>query len=101
MIIIERLIQEIRPDKWAELEVLNQKYDDVEARLGYPAKKRMRSLAGPLNVNTLIIERQWESLAKMEATNELAQADPEYQALGAESISVIKSNRWELYLLLP
>lgn len=96
--IIERLIQEIRPDKWAELELLDKKYNDIEARLGYPPKRRMRSLAGPLNTNTLIIERQWESLAKMEAANELAQADPEYQVLWVESNAVIKSNRWELYM---
>jgi len=96
--IIERLIQEIYPDRWAELELLDKKYNAIEARLGYPPKKRSRSLAGALDMNTIIIEREWESLAKMEATTLLAMADPEYQAVNAESNAIIKSNRWELYM---
>jgi len=101
MIIYERMIQEIYPDKWAELELLDQKYNMVEARLGYPAKKRSRSISGKYNLNTLIIERQWESMTKMEAANELAQADPEYQALWMEGTSIIKSVHWELYMPMP
>jgi len=98
MIIIERMIQEIYPDKWAELELLDQKYNMVEARLGFPAKKRSRCISGRYSMNTLIIERQWESLAKMEAANEKGMMDPEYQALGMEGTSIIKSIHWELYM---
>ena len=98
MIIIERMIQEIYPDRWAELEVLDKKYNTAEARLGYPAKKRLRSISGRYNLNTIIIERQWESMASLEAANERSQADPEYQALWMESTSIIKSVFWELYM---
>ena len=101
MIIIERMIQHIRPDKWAELEAIDKKYNVVEARLGFPTKKRSQSLSGSLEMNTLIIERQWPSMAAMEATYEKAMADPEHQALQLEGNPIIKSNHWELYMPLP
>jgi hypothetical protein len=101
MIIIERMIQQIYPDKWEALEAIDKKYNVVEARLGFPPKKRSRCLSGGLSMNSLIIERQWESLAKMEAIQEKAQMDPEYLALYQEGTSIIKSIHWELYMPLP
>ena len=101
MIIVERMIQHIRPDKWADLDGLDKKYNVVETRLGFPAKKRYQCLSGINDMNTLIIERQWESLAKMEATFEKAMSDPEYQKLQQESTPIVKSNQWELYMPLP
>ena len=101
MIVVERLIQQIRPNKWAELEALDKKFDAVESRLGFPPKKRYRCYVGGHNTDTLIIERQWKSMAAMEAAYEKAFADPEDQALGAEAASIIKSNQYELYSPLP
>ena len=101
MIIIERMIQQIRPDKWAELEVLDKKYNVAEARLGFPPKKRYSCLTGKYEMNTLIIERQWPSLAAMEAAYEKTMTDPGYQALGKESASIIKSSHEELYMPMP
>ena len=101
MIAVERLIQQVRPDKWAELEAIDEKFNAAEARLGFPPKKRYRCYVGGHTTDTLIIERQWPSLAAMEATYEKAFADPEYQKLGAEVASIIKSNQYELYSPLP
>ncbi|HEX7620032.1 MAG TPA: NIPSNAP family protein [Anaerolineales bacterium] len=101
MVTIERMIQQVRPDKWAELEKINKKYNIVESRLGFPPKKRYQCLTGSHDSNTLIIERQWDSLAAMEATYEKTFADPEHQALVKESTSIIKSEQWELYMPLP
>ena len=101
MIVVERLIQQIRSDKWTELEALDKKYNIVEGRYGFPAKRRYRCVAGGDNSDTLIIERQWESLAAMEATYEKVIADPEWQALGAEGASIVESNRLEVYTPLP
>jgi hypothetical protein len=101
MIVIDRMIQKVYPDKWAELEEVDKKYNAVEGRLGFPPKKRYQCLTGSHEVNTLIIERQWASLAAMEATYEKAFADPEHQALGKESTSIIKNIHWELYMPLP
>jgi hypothetical protein len=63
MVIVERMIQKIRPNKWAELEAIDKKYDVVESRLGFPAKKRYQCIVGGHDTNTLIVERQWESFA--------------------------------------
>ena len=101
MICVERHIQQIRPGQWAELEAIDKKYNTVESRLGFPAKRRYRCYLGGHNINTLIVERQWESLAAMEAAYEKTFADPEYQALEAETDLVIESNQIELYAPLP
>jgi hypothetical protein len=101
MICVERLTQLVRSDKWAELEALDAKFNAVESRLGFPPKRRCRCYIGGHNSDTLVIERQWESLAVMEAAYDRAFADPAFQALGAEAILIIKSNQYELYAPLP
>jgi hypothetical protein len=101
MIVIERLIQKIYPDKWAELEEIDKRYDVVEGRLGFPPKKRYRCIYGAHDTDTLIIERQWDSYAAMEATYDKALVDPELQALWAEGTSIVRSTQGELYSPLP
>jgi hypothetical protein len=101
MIVIEHLIQHIRPGKWAGLEALDKKYNALESAMGFPPKRRLQCLAGNYDTDTIIIERQWESMAKMEAAWEKAMADPAYQALGNESLDVIETNHWELYIPVP
>lgn len=101
MIVIERMIQKIHPDKWAELEEIDKKYDVVEGRLGFPPKKRYRCVSGSHDTNTLIVERQWESFAAMEATYQKAMADPELQALWADGTPIVKSTQIELYRPVP
>ncbi len=101
MVVVERQIQQVRPDKWAELEALDKKYNLIESRCGFPAKRRYRCFMGSDNTNTLIIERQWESFAAMEAAYEKALADPEWQALGVEGVAITESDRHELYVPIP
>jgi hypothetical protein len=98
MIVIERMVQQIFPDKWAELERIDKKYNQVEARLGFPSKKRLRALIGVHPAGSLVIEREWPSLAAFEAANEKGLMDPEYQALQQESGSIIKSYHWEILM---
>jgi len=98
--IIERMIQQIIPGKWADLEAIDPKFNAVEVRLGFPPKRRYRCMVGGPSTDTLIIEREWESLAVMEAVYTKAFADPEHQALNAESISIIASMQTELYMPL-
>jgi hypothetical protein len=100
MIVVLRQIQHIYPDKWAELEAIDKKFNVVEDRLGFPAKKRYQLLSGSDEVNTLILETQWPSRAVMESTYEKAMADPEWQVLYNQG-GIIKSTYWELYHLLP
>ncbi len=101
MVILERQIQKIRPGKWAELEEIDRKYDIVEGRLGFPPKKRFQIVTGGLDSNTLIVERQWESLAAAEAAYEKAMADAEYQQLGQAVSAVVEGSQLELYTPLP
>ena len=101
MITIERMIQKIYPGKWAELEEIDKRYDEIERRMGFPAKKRYQCIFGALDTNTLVIEREWESLAAMEATYEKVMALPEYQALGKEVGSIVASSVIEVYAPLP
>jgi hypothetical protein len=101
MIVVLRQIQQIYADKWVELEAIDKKYNVVEVRLGFPPKKRYKLLSGRDEVNTLIVETQWPSMANLESTYEKALADPEYQVLFYGSSSIIKSIHWELYSVLP
>ena len=97
MIVVQRMIQQIYPGKNAELEALDKRWDAVEQGLGFPPKKRLWSIAGEHDTSTLIIERQWESMAAMEAAYEKSFADPDIQALEKEGDAIIKSSRIELY----
>jgi hypothetical protein len=101
MIAVERMIQKIYPGKWMELEEIDKRYNEIESRMGFPVKKRYQCVIGAEDNNTLIIERQWDSLAALESTYEKALADPEYQALGKEVGSIVQSSKLEVYTLLP
>ena len=52
-------------------------------------------------MNTLIVEFQWESMAKMEKIYTKAILDPEYQKLSEEAMPLIEENRWELLVPWP
>jgi hypothetical protein len=101
MIAIQMLIQKVIPGKWPALEVVTKKFNALESRLGLPAAKRYQCITGGHDSNTLIIERQWPSLAVLEATAEKIMADPEYQALVAELVGIVESEQLELYMPLP
>lgn len=98
--VLERLTQKVYATKWPDLEELDKKYDAVESRLGYPPKRRYRLFAGGDSTNTLVIEREWESLADMEAAYEKAFNDPEWQAADAEAPQIIADNQFELLMPL-
>jgi hypothetical protein len=97
MKVVERMIQAIYPGKNAELDDIDKRYDAIESTLGFPPKKRLWCISAPYDLNTLIIEREWESMAAMEATYEKSFANKDIQALGQEGQSIIKSTRIELY----
>jgi hypothetical protein len=101
MIAIERMTQKVYPGKWAELEEIDKRYNEIEMRAGFPPKKRYQCVFGGMDGNTLIIERQWECLAVMESTYEKVMADPEWQALGQEVASIVQSSQIEVFTPLP
>lgn len=97
MKVVERLIQTIYPGKNAELDDIDKRYDAIESKLGFPPKKRLWCISGPYTFNTLIIEREWESMAAMEATYEKSFANKDIQALGQEGQTIVQDSRMELY----
>ena len=99
--ILVRYIQEIARDKWTELEELDSKFNEIEERLGFPPKKRYRSLMGSHHYDTLFVDRVWDSLAKLEELTLKSMGDPEYQRLSDELLPIIKSQHVEMFLLLP
>jgi hypothetical protein len=101
MAILMREIQKVRPGKWAELEDTEAKWVSFERRVGFPEnKRRYRVYSGVDDVNTLVVEFEFESLAALEAANERAEADPEYWQLLEELGPVVESVRVELCTVL-
>jgi len=95
MVIVERLIQKVRPDKWEELEELDKEWTAIESRHGYPPKTRYRYISGGHDWDTLVVERQWESFAVAEAAIQKLNADPETQALDEKTLEIIESTQLE------
>jgi hypothetical protein len=96
--VLERMTQKIHATQWLELEELDKKFDAIECKHGYPAKKRFRLFVGGGSTNTLVIGREWESFAAMETAYEKAFMDPEWQALNMEMAGIIADNQIELLL---
>jgi hypothetical protein len=101
MIAIERMTQKIYPGKWAELEEIDKRFNEVEQKAGFPPKKRLQCVMGSLDQSMLIIERQWDSLAAMESTYEKVMADPAWQSLSKEVASIVQSSQIEVFTPLP
>lgn len=96
--VLERMTQQVHANKWSELDALDKKFEAIENKHGYPPKRRYRLFIGGRSVNTLVIEREWESLAAMEAAYEKAMSDPEWQAANMEGSEVIADAQIELLL---
>lgn len=101
MIAVERQIQKIRAGKWAALDEIEKRFAAVESRYGFPPKKRYQCVFGGCDTNTLIIERQWDSFAAMEAAYENVFQDAEHKALMAEVLEIVESQQIEVYTPLP
>jgi hypothetical protein len=101
VIIIQRLVQRVFNGKWDELEKIDKKYAEIEDKYGFPPKKRYRYLSGSYDTSTIVVEREWESLAKLEKLITKAYLDPEYQKLGDELDTIIESGSQELLVPHP
>ncbi len=102
VIILHRQVQIIKTGKWNDLEELDKKFEEIEKRIGFPdTKKRWRCLMGPHHLNTQIVEREWDSMGKMEKTTTKALLDPDYQKLVEEAEDIIEQTWWEIYTPLP
>ncbi len=96
-----RLIQRVANGKWDQLEEIDKKCTELEDKLGYPPKKRFRSLSGAYDNNVVIIEREWQSLSKMEKVMTKGFLDPELTKLYKKLDSIIEWAKTELYVPHP
>ena len=85
---------------------MGKKWDAFEESLGgFPPKRRYWTLIGVEDQGVFIWEREWESLAAMEATYEKYGADSGSIAtvskLGMETDSLVEFGRVELFTLWP
>lgn len=101
VIVIMRLIQRVANGKWDDLEEIDKKCTELEEKLGYPPKKRYRSLFGAYDNNVIIIEREWQSLSKMEKVMTKGFLDPELTKLYEKVDSIIEWTKTELYVPHP
>jgi hypothetical protein len=101
MTIMQRTICQVRPGKWEALEAYEKKWDALEERLGgFAKKRRYRCLVGGEGSHTWVWEREWESYTAAEAALQRLWKEPEAQALGEETDSLIANIRREHYVLL-
>jgi hypothetical protein len=98
MKVLERMVQKI--GDWEKIDEMDQKHNAIESNYGFPTKRRYRALAGPHTMDTLIIEREWDSMAAMEEAFTRLMADAKYQALSSSYPGVVVSSQWELYMLV-
>jgi hypothetical protein len=101
VIVIMRLFQRVKNGKCDDLEEIDKKCNEIEEKLGYPPKKRYRSLSGEYDNNVIIIEREWQSLSKMEKIMTKGFLDPELTKLDKKIDSIIDWQKTELYVPHP
>ena len=97
MRVIERRIQKVRDGQRDRVMDLENRFAAAEAPYGAPEKRRYLCIGGPYDLDTMIWEREWPSLAAMEAGYEKAFSDPAFQALADEAAVVFADGRNELY----
>jgi hypothetical protein len=97
MNIMERVIIKVRPNRWKELEKLELEYEVMEREWGFPTMRRYRPGASGMNMDVLIIEREWESYAAREKAYEKAMANKEWHILGRRSHSISESVQAEFF----
>ena len=100
MRMLERQVKRVALGKMAEVDEFRRKAMAIESRYGFPPQKRYGYLCGE-DTRTLVIEREWESLAAMEEAFAKVEADAEYQKLGQTSQGLYELVRFELLVPMP
>jgi len=98
MKVMERRTQTLEKGAWDVFWAKEQKWTALENRLGgFPPKRHTRPLA---RFDTIIVwERDWESLAAMEAAYEREGADPETQEVN-KLPSGVAGAHFELFMIV-
>jgi hypothetical protein len=92
MRIMERWVQRVRQNRWASAWEREKAWDALEQRLGgFSPKRRYQVIAGAVDANAFVWEREWESFAALEEAYARLLADPDAQALAHSSPEVYES----------
>ena len=102
MKIMQRVIQRVKGDKQQEFAQWEKAWQAVNERLGGPPKRYYTAIFGPEESGTVIWEREFQSVADLEAYREKVSQDPrpEIKALGFEAHDIVAMHRSELYQVL-
>jgi len=100
MRIMHRIIHHITPDKWGEVMEWEAKFKEFDEKYGAPPFHWYRAMIGAETTDTLIGEREWESLAQIEIVSEKLGADLDRQKLEADSQVIFLDTRYEFYAVL-
>lgn len=99
MAILERHIHQVRDVKayWER----ERKFKEAEDRLGgFPPKRYYHLIAGADDTGSMLQEREWDSLAAMEAAYERLFSQPGVMELGGSGPEAGNTERTELYLVV-
>jgi hypothetical protein len=100
--ILMREVQKISPGKWEELEGIEKEWQALEKRAGYPeGKRRYRGITAPHDLDTLVVEVEWESFAAYEEICAKTALEPGFADLVARTEPLIESMSFEFYTVLP
>ena len=94
--VMERCIQKIIGTN-EEVIALEKEFEALEAAMGnVPSKRRYWAWYAPLPAGTMVWEREWESLAALEAYNQKTNG-PEWVALLKKANQVFTDFHFEIY----
>jgi antibiotic biosynthesis monooxygenase (ABM) superfamily enzyme len=97
MKVIFRSTIKVVPGKMAEYMEIDKKSEAMARRYGMSPWKRYGCLSGD-SIHTIVYDTEFDSLAALEASFEKMFADPERQALVAQSDGLIVSHENELLM---
>jgi hypothetical protein len=89
------VLRETRKIVFGKMREYLAQYAKIEARyqaLGLPSARMLQKMGA----STVVLDREWESLAAMEAGLPRAGSDPELIALRPALFELIESSEWEL-----
>jgi hypothetical protein len=85
--ILERAVQKIASGKFDAYKAGEQKWSDLEKRLGgFPPKCHYSSYSGPLAMGTIVWQREWPDFASMEVAYSRMFGEPEAQELSGNGV---------------
>jgi hypothetical protein len=99
MKVMERCSQSVLTSNNDEVLAIEKKFDALEAKMeGAPQKRRYWAGYGGLVAGTMVWEREWDSMASIEAYFEKTFTDAEWVATTAEASKIYGPPHFELYM---